>query len=178
MKLHELSETAKQTALENHSRGMDYEWWDAVYEDAKAVAALMGLDITAIHFRGFWSQGDGAAFTGTYRHAVGGSKALAEHAPQDAELHRIARALQTAQRRNFYRLWASISETRGNNIRVHVEDNSHPDRDVPEESDIVDAMNDFANWIYRSLEREYEYLTSDEALAELDYDYDEEGEII
>lgn len=32
--------------------------------------------------------------------------------------------------------------------------------------EVEELLRDFMNWIYRQLEQEYEYLTSDEAIAE------------
>jgi hypothetical protein len=44
-----------------------------------------------------------------------------------------------------------------------------------------DLMRDFADWIYKGLEADYDYRTSDEAandcLSEGDYEFDEEGEM-
>ena len=34
------------------------------------------------------------------------------------------------------------------------------------ESIVTDALRDLANWLYRQLEQEYDYLTSDEAVDE------------
>ena len=36
----------------------------------------------------------------------------------------------------------------------------------PFEDDIESELSDFASWIYSNLEREYEYQTSDETIAE------------
>ena len=42
----------------------DHEWWQHVYEDAKAEGLAKGFEIGDIRFEGFWSQGDGAHWTG------------------------------------------------------------------------------------------------------------------
>jgi len=42
----------------------DHEWWDCVYDDAKREGEAKGFEIEDIRFRGFWSQGDGAYWTG------------------------------------------------------------------------------------------------------------------
>jgi len=51
---------------------------------------------------------------------------------------------------------------------------------TPDAEDIVtEALRDLARWLYRQLEREYEYLTSDEAVDESlranDYTFTEAG---
>lgn len=52
--------------LEAYGQHMDWPWWDAVYEDWVDRLAEMGVvtEKDDISFSGFWSQGDGASFTG------------------------------------------------------------------------------------------------------------------
>lgn len=86
--------------------------WEFVYEDAKRVGKLLGLEIDdrpfttmggatgrepCIFFSGFSSQGDGACFEGRWKWRPGMLKAVQDYAPQDAELHRIAGVLQDLQ---------------------------------------------------------------------------------
>lgn len=118
----ELSESAKQTALEAQAR-YESEVLDVecVYDDAATIADLFGLDLNTknvklmgggtrldpcIYYSGFSSQGDGACFEGCYEYAKGGLKAVKEYAPLDTELHRIVSDLQCAQAINFYRITA------------------------------------------------------------------------
>jgi hypothetical protein len=59
----ELSEGAKEKARQWwREGGLDYKWWEFVYEGFKEKATGMGFDVTNIYFSGFWSQGDGAMF--------------------------------------------------------------------------------------------------------------------
>jgi len=60
----ELSQTAQQKAREWYLEGMDYEWWEGVYEMAKEDGYELGFCIDKIYFSGFCSQGDGASWTG------------------------------------------------------------------------------------------------------------------
>ena len=95
----ELSDDAKEKARYWYRSGaLDYEWWDAVYDDAVQCAALLGIDVAtrgdrrtqpAIFFSGFNSQGDGACFDGMLSWKAC-SKAIRDHAPKDATLHAIA----------------------------------------------------------------------------------------
>lgn len=183
----ELSEKAKKKARDWwREGGMDYEWWDCIYDDAKFIGSLVGIEIDDIYFSGFSSQGDGASFTGTYRYVKGGSKALKAEAPTDKELHRIADQLQAVQRQNFYRLYASVSH-RGRYLHsgymsIDVKDTENCYRDLSgADEDITQLLRDFADWIYSQLNDEYDYLTSDEAVEESilanEYEFSEEGEI-
>ena len=182
----ELSEKAKEKARDWwREGGMDYEWWDYIYDDAEHIGSLIGIEIDDIYFSGFCCQGDGASFTGTYRYVKGGAKTLKAEAPTDKELHRIADQLQAVQRQNFYRLYASVSH-RGHYqhsgcMSIDVGDNENRYRDLGgADEDITQLLRDFADWIYSSLEAEYDYLTSDEAVEESilanEYEFSEEGE--
>lgn len=63
-KWEELSQKAQQKAREWYIDGMDYEWWEGVYESAKEDGYEKGFHIDKINFSGFWSQGDGACWQG------------------------------------------------------------------------------------------------------------------
>ena len=198
----ELDDRAKERAREWYSRHVfeDSCDWEFVYENAAEVADIFGIDLRqrrvqlvggghryepSIYFSGFWSQGDGACFEGTYRYAKGATKKIREYAPQDKELHRIADELQAVQRKHFYHLIASMNH-RGHYchsgcMSVEVERNEDRYRDIGDaEDDIRQLMRDFADWIYGRLSDEYDYQTSDEAVEEAiranEYEFDEEGE--
>ena len=97
---------------------------------------------------------------------------LRAYAPLDPTLHRIAENLQAAQRQNFYQLSAEVTH-RGNyyhafTMAVSVSRDSAAAVEIigDAESIVTDALRDLANWLYRQLEQEYDYLTSDEAVDE------------
>lgn len=178
----ELSPEAKEKAINNH-RDWNIEgseWWDCVFDDAKEIASLMGIEIDKIYFSGFWSQGDGASYTGSFRHAKGSVAGVKAYAPLDMELHRIADEIQKLQARSFYSASGTIYQ-RGHyyhEMTMHLS----PGYEIKGqfvESDWLEVLRDFARWIYRRLEREHDYLTSDEAIAESlianEREFDEEG---
>lgn len=122
----------------------------------------------------------GSSFVGTYRYAKGALKKIKAYAPQDEELHRIAKALQAVQARHFYMLRAKIESVRDCSIRVSVEHADDPYRDIGDaEDDVRELMNDFNDWMFKRLQDEYEYLTSDEAVEESiianEYEFDGGG---
>jgi hypothetical protein len=61
-KFEELSAEAKQNAINAYE--LDYEWWDGCYEMWQEKLEALGYDDVKINFSGFWSSGDGASFTG------------------------------------------------------------------------------------------------------------------
>lgn len=164
----ELNEAAKQKAIEAWREPYD-DWSEYIIDDAKEIAEKFGLSIDKIYWSGFWSQGDGACFEGEYKYKKGGLKAIKEYAPNDHGLHVIVRLLQEIQRKNFYRLQATV-QYRGRyyhsncmDISVDREDIAPTDTTI---DDITDLLRDFADWIYSRLYDEYYYITADEQVIE------------
>lgn len=178
----ELADDAKEEARSWYRRGgLDYDWHDTVLDDFRQIAEILGVRFKTrtialmgggvrrqpcIWFSGFYSQNDGACFEGRYEYAKSASTAIRAHAPRDRELHRIADALQAMQRRNFYQLYADIGH-RGrhydqSSMQIAVRRDSWRDLTSDAEDAVDDALRDLAHWLYRQLEREYEYLNSDE----------------
>lgn len=181
----ELSDEAKQKALEClNDLNVDHDWWDFVYDDAKEIGKLLGIDIEDIYFSGFWSQGDGAQFVGSYCYERESVKKVRAYAPKDAELHEIAQGLYEVQRRHFYKLQARVDHyghyhhEMSTDIDVLYGDVVLPSNDGVTE-DVTDCLRDFMRWIYRRLKEEYYYLTSEEAIIESieanEYEFDEQG---
>ena len=193
----ELSDDAKEKAREWYRNGaLDYEWWDAVYDDAKHNLKLIGFKVEKIYFSGFSSQGDGACFTGRWDAGLCDAKALASEVPADRgefnrELNRIAKALQEiasvapsatariAHRGHYYHSLCT-------EIDFYAEIDDGDDDEASEEIDTDKLEEDFKeearsamDWIYRNLEREYEWLLSDEQVDESikanEYTFDEDG---
>lgn len=200
-RLNELHEGAKDRARAWYREaGFDHDWYDAVHEDFQRIAEILGIQLKTrttrlvggrtrqdpcIWFSGFWSQGDGAAWEGVYSYRKSAAAKLRAYAPKDKTLHRIAETLQAAQRQNFYQLSAEVTH-RGNyyhafTMAVSVRRDSAAAAEIigDAESIVTDALRDLANWLYRQLEQEYEYLTSDEAVDETlvvgGYTFTEEG---
>lgn len=184
----ELTEDARDHARAWYrDGGFDYDWFDAVYEDFQRVAEILGIRFKTrtvrlmgggtrqdpcIWFTGFWSQGDGAAFEGHYSYRKGAAAEIRAYAPKDARLHCIADVLQEVQRRNFYQLTAEATH-RGRYyheysmaIAVTRDSPTWQDMTADAEEIVTEALRDLARWLYRQLEREYDYLTSDEAVDE------------
>ena len=181
--LRELSEAARERARAWYRDNcLDYDWYQFVYEDFETVCDILGVTLRTgpvrlmgggtrekpnIYFQGFWSQGDGASFEGSYRYAPGSVRAIRAHAPKDSELHAIADALQRVQRPNFYQLVAD-SRQRGYycheyTMAIAVDRDSRTGQATTDDSEgaVVEALRDLARWLYRQLEREYNYQTSD-----------------
>lgn len=170
----ELSEDAQEKALEKYwDWNVDDSWWsDFIIDDTKEIAKIIGIDIDNIFFSGFWSQGDGACFEGSYSYAKGSVKAIKAYAPQEFEIHRIAQCLQDIQRKNFYGLWANVKHSGHyyhemcTQIQVGSDNESMGGANDEAYYEIQELLRDFMRWIYKRLEDEFEYQSSKDVLVE------------
>jgi hypothetical protein len=200
-RLDELDESAKGRARDWYrQRAFDDDWYEFVYEDFETICEILGVRLKTrtvdlmgggtrqkprIYFSGFSSQGDGACFEARYSYEKATGTKIHEHAPLDAELHRIADELQAIQRRNFYQLRAEATHhdrychEYSMDISVERDSPAYQDMTADAEEAVSELLRDLARWLYRQLEREYEYQTSDavidEAIAANEYTFTEVG---
>ena len=164
----ELTDDAKEKAREWFRGIADDNWWsESVIDDAKRIGALIGFRVDEIYWRGFWSQGDGACWSGSVTYSTGCAAAVARECPRDSEIQRIARAWQDLQRRNFYQIRGGVSAN-DRYMRTSVDA-------CRDEDDANQIVSDFADWIYRRLEGEYDYQMSDDIIRANGYEFDENG---
>jgi len=207
----ELSDKAKEKARDwyRDASADDNYWSNPVIEDAATVAGFLGVTLRTrdvplhgggtrrdpcIFFSGFWSQGDGACFEGSWSARKVNLAALTDYAPTLRMLTQICTALAdvaaeypdasaTIKHSGHYyhsgcmdvEAYSGIyadDETPGAQDR----DNAFPDNEVRGE------LRRFADWIYRQLQAEYEYQNSDEQVAEAiianEYEFTESGRAI
>lgn len=167
--LSELTGEARENALSTlREWATDFDWYDGVYDGAKTIGALMGVEINNIYFSGFCSQGDGACFDGRYKYVKGASKAVKQYAPLDTELQALAKRLQDVQRPYFYEITANISCNQRYKRTEGDYDINGRFCDIPD--CVIDGMDqifsEFADWIYKQLEKEYDYITGEDSLLE------------
>lgn len=148
------------------------DWHECVTDDAKEIGALLGIEIEHVYFSGFWSQGDGACFEGSFTYRKGCVAAVMAYAPKDLELHKIAAAWRDAHKLAMYQARGSVKH-RGRHYHEHsvIFDMERPhsisgyDVGLSAECEgaIEEAARDFMRWIYGRLEAEYEYAYAWEA---------------
>lgn len=184
----ELIEPAKERARDWWRECLDDDWHQPVIDDFCQICKILGVELKTIArppvgggarakpcvwFSGFASQGDGASFQGWYGYAVQSAKRIREYAPADVELHSIADRLQHIQRRNLYQLQATISHREryfhAHSMEISVSRSGETGQEASDgaEDEIADALRDLANWLYRALEREYDYQMSDDMADEM-----------
>lgn len=181
----ELSPKAKEAALDYFRSTVDSLSSDCVIEDATMVGAYLGISVNKVYYSGFSSQGDGACFVGNYIYQKGAPKLIKSNCPKDTTLQRIAKELQALQKRNGYALKATVKH-RGHYYHEHCTDidvTRTDDKDVSEnDADELQAiLRVFMKWIYKSLEQDYYYQCSEEAIKETidanGYEFSESGKL-
>jgi hypothetical protein len=184
-----------QSFINNHREiNVHHDWWDSAYGDFDRICEILGIELYKGEpsFSGFWSQGDGASWTGWYRarkplygYETSGTyestydlapAKIREYAPQDEELHRIADELCMLTR-IYYPTHALVrrhDSRYSHEMTMCVSEIEPCDDDADFAEEVTDALEealleqfrDLARWLYKTLEREYDYLTSDEAVVE------------
>ena len=178
----EAKEKAREWYCENVAT--THKWWDYVYEDAKAIGAIIGFRIEDIRFSGFWSQGDGASFSGSYYYAPGWREKLRGYCPTETVPAAIGDTLQAIQRPRRYRLQSRITASGPHYVHdgmmqaeTELDDDGYATSE--ENQAIRECARQFARWIYERLEADYEYLVSDENAADCivanEYEFTEDG---
>jgi hypothetical protein len=188
----ELSDDAKEKVIQKfRSNGINYEWWDSVYEQKEEEIKDAGFDVKGMFFSGFWSQGDGAMFE--YQDL---SQKLRDEYIDGLKL--------SPMRKEWIRNNISVSgngKHRGNyynekscshsiywevdNGDLHWSKEFHKWLEsfaLDFDEFVIDKYEDLCRDLYKQLEKEYEYLTSDEEITEKilanEYEFTEEGNLI
>ncbi len=154
-------------------------WYDGCIEDMQVALESIGFNDVKIGFSGFWSQGDGAHFTGSYSYKKGALKQALKDYSQWGELHTLAKELQALESKDFYAITFKISH-RGhyqheNCTSFEFEDTRHNygwTSDKFDEQPYIQACREFMQHIYQSLEKEYDYLRSWEYVKECPESWD------
>jgi len=177
MKFTELSEKAQEYAREhNRSYNVDLgsDWSSYTYELMDEVGDALGLTLEDKRFTGFYSQGDGASFTGFYKHLPGSLSKLKEIQPKELELHEIAQALDSIQKTFDYGLTVTMSRSSSRYCHENTILFSVQAADSDDELDYEKYPRVWNNlegifralmvWFYRQLNLGYDSLISDEAV--------------
>ena len=146
----------------------------------------LGVADASISWSGFGSQGDGASFIGSYAYSRVVNNVGKYPAGALAELRPLYKQLIALQRRHQWRLCANIERRTSRYYHEHTVDINvyrTDDKDVPEDvaTELGDILRGFMRWVYRSLEKEWDYQTGEgavEYLRNCDDRYDEQGHLL
>lgn len=173
------AETKEELIEQYRYANVEYEgWWEFVYEDFKEdMRKNHGIDVHDITFSGFWSQGDGAEFTGKVfeDRLFMTSNKLNETYPN------IFKAVEVGAM--YIRFGGEFRRHPSQTSNVDIEDLAYfqivDDPDMNEfyqnmyeegiraefkdfEIAVQDLAETWAHELYKTLEESYEWLTSDE----------------
>lgn len=173
----------KQKVLEKYSHiNVEHDWHESVYINFKTMTALQhGFLAYRIYFRGFGSQGDGAMFEGCVNDFT--------KFVSDTRIKRLIQNgtigfdMQFKHRGNYYHE-KSYNANMVESDYTTIDENLHPNiYNYLEklESEIKEQYETICKQLYRMLEQEYDYLTSDEAIMQTiesnGYEFDSDGNI-
>lgn len=160
-----------------------YDWWDCVYDAFREDMEKVGIEVEDMRFSGFWSQGNGASFTGYIREKPFFTHHnLGESYPWMAKLMALGGSfdLRIVRTGHHYVHENTVSVELSHTDMFR---NVLPDDDVRAEiirqwdylldgeyegicQTVTDIIRDYCRDLYGQLQDEYEYLTSDEAVWE------------
>jgi len=183
----ELNDTDKLKAIDdNRDANTFYDWHDCTISDWKEQLKESGIEVSEINFSGFASQGDGAMFEG--RIYSTDLENFLHNYPCNVDRRVIALIMSgeidfyfsVKHRGHYYHSYCSEMDIRFNYTYNECVNYNNIDRECEKlEDHIRETYHDICNEIYKSLEREYDYLTSDEAIKETlisnNYEFYEDG---
>lgn len=151
-------------------------WYDYTIEDfCDNISPHFGLSVTSkdVAFSGFWSQGDGASFTGNFYLSDVDPEALKQSLPPEVELHQLADELAELAELHpeiqgfISRVSSLYSHSNTMIIGEWSSTNSYCDEYTEEfesadaESTLIDIYRQLADWLYSRLEEDYNFQLAD-----------------
>lgn len=190
-KFNELSTEAQEYVIEkvkNSSSYMDYDWYDGVTSPREGEESFAyrtcndnGFTLDRVYFSGFWSQGDGTMFEGEVDH--------------DVMMKLFIKEKGVSKWFAYIPLYGGKIKHKGRYYHENSKEISTVEVDCCKDNDntkritkLVDKYEEFieekyvnvCKATYKQLSKEYDYLTSDEAIREhlecQGADYEENGE--
>ena len=184
-----LDERDKEKILDKHRHwNTDVDWWDSVYDMFKEDMAAKGIHVTNMYFSGFSSQGDGACFEGAVYNWPVFLKALGYDNPVLIDFAKDTWNFSVKHSGHYYHenctsFDPDMPNPDGEDDDYFIENYckyTDPEdlraiaelailRSFDYESmtdEFVEMFKDNMRSLYRTLEAEYDYLTSDEAVLE------------
>lgn len=169
---------------------------ECTVEDAQQVLANAGLTVDKVYWSGFSSQDDGACFSGLWQASAVNAAKMREDCPIDRELHRIADGMAKVAAAfpdasftvkhsgNYSHKYCTefsftlpepdlsdagpyASKDDSEAVDVMQLRQSRADEDLSAaENDLTVLARDAMEWIYRQLQKEYEYQTAEPQVIE------------
>ena len=199
MKYEELTDEAKKTARGLVANKVS-DWFDGcqVIDDWKQILKALGFYNPEIFWSGFWSQGDGACFIGSWEPQWVEPENISDWLPEKdperfgtfaQEQYALYKLLEAAgadasddDQTSFLAGHAKLEHRSCYNHESSISYEFSYEGWNPElEDEFINWCKDLMRMIYKDLEEQYEWETSDEAVEETiafnEYDFNEKGEL-
>ena len=163
----ELTKERKAKEIKKHRDiNVNYDWHTDTISDFKDTLEILGFKNVRIEFSGFWSQSDGASFTGEF------------YLPSDDDTLEMRLDKFKSEYPWIYEIDEDLFESfldfdlSGDvynetlNIYPICHRYSHSNTITCDNDSVKKFARSFSDLIYERLEKEYEYLTSDEQVIE------------
>jgi len=159
---------------------VSHEWWDCTYDEFKVEMQTKGITVNEINFTGFYSQGDGASFTGQVDmiaflkvhdldHKYMAGAFFAEQGELWAEITRGSSRYSHENSVGVNLIVDSYNNYEDSSTRYQVYETMQEvlDVEIPDlEKEVEDICKGYMRDLYTKLRDEYEYLTSKEVIWE------------
>lgn len=164
---------------------VEHDWWEFVYENFTERMKQVGIHVDNMMFSGFWSQGDGACFEGcvddpdlfVLKHDLdeqypyvyktlehdGTLNVVSCHSGNYYHAHSTTISVEVD---DFDCLLGYDTDTQIQGAVIDVLDEKLYDELTDFEQSCAEIFRDYMHELYTTLRKEYEYLTSDEAVIE------------
>lgn len=174
----ELSDDAQQHAIEKLCDiNTDYDWWEFTTDTIQKAGECLGIACTVSDFD--LDRGAYVGLCGGYSYRKNWRAALRAEFGGDilSDLETIGAQLQATQKCMFWTGYATLESGRyGTRYSADADQGGQGAVD-----DLIDGLREFEHWALTLLRREYDYLTSEEAIIETieanEYEFDENGNL-
>ena len=158
-------------------------WYDYVYEAFKEDMVEKGIAVDRMYFSGFWSQGDGACFEGEIddiatflntnfkytdypiiRQLVKHNGTVTMKCSHRGHYYHENCTSFSMDSDSFYTQWQQPTEMHQHVVRALDEALGY-ELEVFE-GDVIEVFKNYMRELYKRLEKEYDHLVSDDAVAE------------
>lgn len=151
-------------------------WYDCAIEDfCDNVLPHLGLDVSYkdVAFTGFWSQGDGASFKGSFNLSDVSLTDLQAACPTEVALHKLAAELQVLAEAHpnihgqVSRMSSNYSHSNTMIIGDYMGDNGYCNEDseafaaADAEVTMLRIFRELADWLYNRLNEDYDFYLAD-----------------
>ena|SRR5690554_5394524 len=163
----ELTDKQKKKAIEKHREiNVDYGWHDDILDEFTRALEILGFKKVNVSYRGFWYQGDGASFTGEFL------------IPEDDDT--LEMRLEKFES-EFPHLYARFNFDKYSKMTFDDDESlyletyeiyrnkhfcGHSNTVFCDHDGVEEFTRSFSDFIYKTLEKQYEFLTSDEQVIE------------